>query len=225
MHYLLDFNNLYLYPLLGSALFSLKSFRLKWPAALKYFSIFLWVTVLGEVLAHAWKLGLHHTPYWNYSPHNHWIYGAFISVRQLFLLFYFHELLESSLIRKAIRWSVFPFVAFAAANYFFIQGPHQFNHYTLIVAHFVAVVLSVAFFKQLLTLTVPTNLGRSAETWIAMGVFLYHSGTLPTFIFMNYLNETNQALSTSMFRINDVLNILTYSFYIIAFLCKPHSRK
>lgn len=209
--------------MLLSALLSLKSFRLRWPAAMRYFSVFLWVTVAGEAFANAWPEGLHQV--WNYSINNLWIYNALLPVRHLLLLVYFYELLDSAMIRKIIRWSVLPFLAFALVNYFFMQGPHAINSYTMILANLITVFLTVVFFDRLLNHEPVIRLSRASEVWIAIGTFIYHSGALPVFIYMNYLIARNQGLASSLLTINDILNVLMYSFYLIAFLCKPHFQK
>ena len=225
MRKLLSYKYIYLIPLLASAIFSLRSFRLKWPKPFRIFSIFLWTTFLVEAFAIAWKWGLCKTGPWNFSPNNVWIYCAFITIRHLFFLAYFHAILENELVKKIIRWSVVPFLVFAVLNYFYIQTPFDANTYTMIIANSFTIFLVLIFFQEILRSKKIIRLGQSTQVWIAFGTFIYYSGTLPLFIFFNYLMKYSPGAFSSYYQINDALNIIMYTSYLIAFLCKPHSLK
>lgn len=225
MHRLLSISYTYLIPLLLSAVFSLKSFRLKWPGAFRIFSVFLITTFFIEVFAIAWKWELYDTTWWHYSRSNHWIYGAFIMIRQLFFLAYFHKIIDSPEVKKMIRMSVVPFVVLATINYFVIQTPHTVNLYTIIVANTITILLVLLNFRQILNEKRIINLAASTEVWIAVGTFMYYSATLPLFILFEYLTKEQPKVANSYFIINDALNVLMYTFYLISFLCKPHSLK
>lgn len=225
MHRLLSFTYLYLIPLLLSAVSSLRAFRWKWPKHLQAFSFFLILTVIVEAFALTWKWG----KYWlldeNYKSNNHWIYGAFITVRHLFMLYFFYHILESSKHRKIIRVSVIPVLIFNIINYIFIQSPFEANSYSLIITNLITIFLCLIFFIQVLKNERIIPLSQSAEVWIALGTFLYYAATLPLFIFFNYLQQIKSPIFNSYLYINDAMNVAMYSLYLIAFLCKPHSLK
>src|SRR5258706_11384543 len=108
MHKLLSYSYIYLIPLLLSAIFSLKSFRLNWPKPYKLFSIFLCLTLIVELFAISWKWYLFKTDYWNYSKSNLWIYNAFLLISELFLLLFYYGVLISPTLKKMIRVSIIP---------------------------------------------------------------------------------------------------------------------
>ena len=215
---------LYLIPIALGAILGLKSFTLKWPWPFRIIAVFLWCTLAVETFAIAWKLKLYHTAYWSYLQDNLWIYNAFIPVRHLFLLSFFYAILASPLTKRLIILSVIPFLCFAIVDYFFIQTPHEINSYTFSLANIITVLLSLNFFYQILKDKEIITLSASPQFWIVLGTFMYCSGTLPLFLFLNYLNK-RPAIADSYFRINDALNILMYTLYLISFLCKPHSLK
>jgi hypothetical protein len=223
MRRLLDLNLLYLIPLLLSAVFSLRVFMRKWPKLFKVFSIFLWITAFFEFFAVAWVFWLHKKFGFNY--YNHWIYGALITIRHLFLLYFFFNILNTPSIKKLIKQSVIPVVAFAIINYAFIQTPFALNSYTMIITSLITILLCMAFFYQILKDERIIELSKSTEVWIVSGSFLYYATTLPLFIIFNFLVKENALLMSSFYRINDLMNLIMYSSYIIAFLCKPHSPK
>ena len=207
-----------------SAVSSLRAFRRKWPKPFRIFSIFLLITVLVEVFVIAWvKLGLNEK--FGFNRNSHWIYGVFITVRHLFLLYFFYKILNSPSIKKLIKQSVIPVVAFAIINYAFIQSPLRLNSYTIIITNLITILLCLAFFYQILKNERIIALSKSTEVWIVSGTFLYYAVTLPLFIIFNFLVRQDSPLTSSFFRINDVMNVIMYSSYLIAFLCNPHSPK
>ena len=225
MHRLISFAYIYLIPLFFSAIFSLKAFRLKWPKPYTIFSIFLISTLCVETLAIAWKWGLCSTAWWHFSPSNLWIYNGFVIIRHLFILGFFYGIIPSLLLRKLILGSVIPFLLFAVANYVFIQKPDNVNNYTIVLANTITILLVLGFFYQLLKDKQIISLRRSTPVWISFGAFLYYSGTLPLFIFFDYLLKHHLSMALSYLYINDGLNIIMYTSYLISFLCTPHSLK
>jgi hypothetical protein len=194
-------------------------------APFKIFSVFLLLTFTIEAFAISWKWGLCKTTYWNYSQSNLWIYNAFLMIRHLFFLAYFYEIITINRLKKIIGFSVIPFLVFALFNYLVIQTPHNVNNYTIILANTITILLTLVFFYQVLNDKKIIKLYSSTEVWIALGTFIYYSGTLPLFIFFNYLIKEHYSMALSYFYINDILNIIMYTFYLISFLCKPHSLK
>lgn len=225
MQRLISYNYLYLLPLLFSAIFSLKSFGLKWPKPYKVFSAFLVVTLLTEVVAIGWKWYWHETRWWHCSKHNLWIYNSMhIFLFGLFSHFYY-LMLYPSIMRKLIGYLAPLLIVFGWLEYFFLQSPNAMNHYTLVITNVFCLVLSLAFFRQVLNEDAIVKLTRYPMVWISLGAFIYCSGSLPFFIFFNYLFKAYPTMALSMLYVNHALNIIMYTLYSIAFLCNPHFRK
>jgi hypothetical protein len=225
MQRLLSFNYIYLIPLFLSAIFSLKSFRLKWPICYKIFSLFLISTFLIEALAILWKWYIHRTAFWHFSPSNMWIYNGFTIIRMLFYSWFFYLILTDQKVKKLLL--VVTIISFVTAvlNYALIQTPHYVNTYSIILTNGLIILLTLAFFHQLLADSQVIKLQRHPGVWIALGSLLYYSGSLPFFIFFNYLLSHHYTLAQSYLYINDVLNIIMYSCFIITFLCRPQIQK
>lgn len=225
MNKLLSPEYLYLIPLVASAWLSLRSFRYHWARPFKRFSFLLLFTCLVEFFAIFWKYNFYSTDFWEYEPSNFWIYNVLVSVRHLLLLSYFIGFMTTKLEKRWINWSIPPFVLFAIANYAFLQTPHLVNTYTITIANSITVLLTIYFFRMVLHHKEVIRLTSSSEVWIALGTFLYYAGTLPFFVAFNYLITEKPAIVSSYLMINDVLNLVLYTSYAIAFLCKPHFLK
>jgi len=217
---------MYLIPLFFSAVLSLRVFfGSRWPRPFRYFSIFLLLTLSVEVFAILWKWGLCKTAYWNYGTSNLWIYNAFLPVRYLLLLAFFHGIITLPRVRQAIRFVAAPFFLFSFLNYFLIQKPHHADTYTIICWSTLTIVVCMVFFLAALRGKNLVHLGRTSEIWIWLGTLLYHVGTLPFFIFFDFLINEHYDMALTYFHINDALNIVMSLSYLISFLCRPYYQK
>lgn len=218
---LLKYEYLYLLFLLLSAIFCLRSFRQKWPKPYRLFAVLVIVSLLTEVLAISWKWYLHEMFTWNYSKNNFWIYNIFITIRLGMLLSIFYQVLNASPIRKAILYAGPVLVLFGMVNYLSIQGPYQYNTYSLIFAHIPIIILCLSYFRQLLEENGIIVLHKEPLIWMTLGTFMYHAASLPFLIMLGFLNMQQSDLSLLYLPINDTLNLIMCSSYLISFLCKP----
>jgi hypothetical protein len=216
---------IYLIPMLLSAILSLVVFRKKWPQPYPVFSIALICNLSVELFALLWNLYLHNTRWWHFTPGNLWCYNFYLLPQYLFYLYFFYKVIRNKKIKKNILLFSGFFTLFALANYFLLQKAHQTNSYTMIAGYIAVIVLCIHFFNQTSSEKEAVELAKSPAIWISSGLLLFNLCSLPCFIFTNYLNIKNPALSLSLFYVVQVLNIITYSFYSIAFLCKPHFQK
>lgn len=217
---------LYLIPLTVSAIISIKALMKGWANPFKWFCVFLLVTMGVEWIAVGWKLFFHQGAYWNFPKSNLWIYNLYIIPEYLFYLVFFCQVIDNKRIKKILLPFGLIYLLFGLINIGFIQGLLKLNTYTIILGGLIAVVLSSAYFVQELNRKNPEMVHKHPLFWISAGVLVFHSVSLPNFIFMNYLSRTNLPLAIALFNILLVLNILMYSFYLIAFLChKPIPKK
>ncbi|CAM1339208.1 conserved membrane hypothetical protein [Tenacibaculum aestuarii] len=222
---LVNYEYIYLVPVVLSAIVSVRSFIWNKEIYFRLFSILLLLTILVELFAISWKLELHQTKYWNYSRSNLWIYNAFLSFRHVFTLLFIYFIIETPQLKQMIKWSIIPFILFFTLNYVFVQTPFYVNSYTIILSSIILVVISVAYFKQILEETKIIKLSIKPEFWICLGGFIYYTGTLPFFILFNKLITTSSSYLNSFLFINDTLNIVMYSMYLIGFLCLHQNQK
>jgi len=216
---------LYLIPLTIGALISLRAFVKGWAKPFRWFSVFLLATMLVEWIAVCWKLFLHQTPYWDLPKSNLWIYNIYIIPEYLFYIVFYCKVLEQHRLSKIALPLGISYFIFGLVNLVFIQGIAQLDTYTIIFGGVLVVILSAMYFLQELKRKIPIAVQTQPLFWISLGAFLFHSVSLPNFIFINYLSRTNLPLAIALFNILLVLNILMYSFYLISFLCHNPIRK
>jgi hypothetical protein len=225
MQRLLDYRYLYLIPLSLSAALSLRSFRLRWPAPYKLFSIFLLSTLLVEALAISWKWWLYKNTFGDYTRSNLWIYNAFLVIRHILYLGFFYYVLDNPTLKKIILYAVIPFFVLGIVNYIYIEKPNTVNNYAFLTSNIIIIVLSLCLFNQLLKNKDMIRFKTDPTAWIALGTFIYHSASLPIFIYFNYLLNGYSSLMDSFLFINDSLNIIMYTLFLTAYLCNLQSQK
>jgi len=179
------------------------------------------VTLLTEVAAIGWKWYWYNLFAITYTKNNIWVYNVFVSIHLGLSFAIFYAVLNNRLYKKAIAVLILPFLLFGLLNYIWIQGPFVYNTYTVIPARIAVIALCIAYFKQLLEEPKVIALRKEPLVWVAIGTFLYLSVTLPYFLMFRFLNTQNIDLSLLFLTINDTLNLILCSCYLISFLCKP----
>ncbi len=225
MQKLISTNYIYLIPMLAAALVSLRCFVRRWPTPYRQFSVFLWLCLIVESFAIAWKWYLHKGSTWSYSQANVWIYDLLGIIRFLFFIGFYYQLLTSSGIKNLIRKLVIPLAILSIPELFLINMVKEPNAFTIVGANLITVLLCLAFFRQVIRDTEIVNLKNNPAVIISTGTLLYYSATTPLFMYLTLLNNTSHTLSASFFNINHVFNIIMYSLYLTSFLCKPSFQK
>lgn len=220
----LDITYLYYVPYVLSAIFSLKSFWLKWPKHLRTFSVFLCVTLAFEILGDFWKWGLHRS--FSALNHNIWILNIGMIVGRSILLFYFYNLLSSARLKKIIANLIPVYFFFGLINYFFIQTPQAVNTYSIIPGSVLVVFLCICHFIELASASEIFKLNKLPEFWISTGTFIYYLASIPFIIGFDFLVQQKEApyIIKDFMKYNDHFLFTMYTLYLIAYLCRPHPK-
>lgn len=83
----------------------------------------------------------------------------------------------------------------------------------------------VLYLLELYRKDVIVILNKNPHFWISIGNLIFFSGCMFIMGFSNYLRGNNHALYARLVYINYFLNLLLYSLYIKAFLCKSETKK
>lgn len=220
------FYQIYLIPLLLGALASIRAFRMQWPRPYRWFSIFLFVSLIVELFAVFWNNWLYKQFPVTYSASNHWIYNLFIFPEYLFYIFFFQQTCGYKLFtRKRAFLFMAAYTLWGLANILYVNGLYRYSAQTMVVSGITMVVLTSGYFISLLRSNKLVKLYREPLVWISIGAFIYHLCCIPYFTFFNYLNKVNLPLSLSLYQILTVLCCFMYSSYTIAFLCRKNFQR
>jgi|GEM_PF-683829 len=214
--------HIYLIPMLLAAVVSLRVFIEKWPAPYRIFSALLFATLIIEFGAIFWMWDLYKMFAGKYNNWSVWIYNAGLMVRLILLLWFYHNIITSVRVQKLIRW-------IGGLALLLLIGIYTRWTHTIFVGYFltfnsIMMLLPFLYFRQLLKNDEIIKLQKDPAVWISIGVLASGMINLPVFTFMDYLIKTNTEEALRSFYYNDALNILTYTLFLIAFLCKPQPK-
>lgn len=219
--------NIYLIPMLISAIFSLKAFRLKWPLAYRIFSIYLFIALITDVLGTLWRVYLFQFKEWTPfgAEYNSWILTFSIAPQYLFLMAVYYEVLKSKKIKKAIHFIAIGFTFFVIINFTFGQGIKAINSLSHLIADAIMLLLVYFYVEQLRTQNELVKLTEQPMIWISLGVFIFHLLNIPLLYCLDYLYHSNKATAVSFMQFYRLIIFLTYTLFIKAFLCPTPRRK
>lgn len=202
-----------------SAIFCLKAFRQKWPKHYRLYAYLVIITLLTELIAVSWPYELYKV--FRSPQSNFWIYNLFIIIRFGLLSSIFYFTLNRSIIKKILPSAAIGILITGILDYTLIHGPFQYNTYSLISTHVGTITLCLFYFQQLLQEKGIIVIHKEPLVWMALSIFLYHAVTLPFLMMLGVFNINNIQLAILFFPINEILNFLLCSCYLISFLWKP----
>jgi hypothetical protein len=192
------------------------SVRKRGPIYLRLFPFFLLVTLATELWA--WRLFL-------YGHSNAALYNFLSVTAVLFYLNVVREECHSPKAKKVILWAMIMYAIVSLSNIFFVQKIHVFHTMTYSLGCLVIVVTSLYYFYELFQVPRSIDLKREPSFWIVSGLVFYYVCTLPILGAFNYLYTFPDVISTSIEQIITILNVLLYSLFAIAFLCRINFKR
>lgn len=192
------------------------SFRRGTPLYLRILTGFLLYTLSNEFVAgYLWEQELSTTFLYN-------IYNIVNSSCYLFILFSF---IEDRRVRKIAAYVLVANFVFSLLNLFFFQGlTERFNTITFALSSLLVIILCVYYFLELFRLRRYVNLVREPSFWITVALIFYFPCSFPLIATSNMMLELPQIIMNNLSALLQLMNILLYSLFTIAFLCKIRER-
>ena len=180
------------------------------PYYLKYFSIFLLLTLVIESSSfYLWYMG----------KTNAKLYSYFTIFEFSFYLFILRLIIENKRVRKIIGYSLMSYLVVSLFNILFIQT-EGFHSITYSLGCLLIVSFCIYYFFELFQSTHSVNLAREPAFWICSGLLFFYTCTFPLMGLWNHLHGLPGIILRNLFAVLQVLNVLLYSLFSIAFLCR-----
>jgi hypothetical protein len=195
---------------------SLISFRLDFSYPLKMFSVLLGLTIVVECIS-VTMVKFHHSnvPLYNvFMLLEFWAYG-----------YYYRRMIDSARVRKMINVFLWLYPVFWAIVVFFIFGINTWNSYVIVAGSFFTILFSAIFYYQLFTHAELVRLDISPGFWIATGLIIFYTFNLPYMGTLNFLAKNYLSLAIKLLYVLKILNIIMYSIFIYAFLCRINTKR
>lgn len=129
------------------------------------------------------------------------------------------------LYRRRISWPnknriaavvIVPFQLFGLVNLFFIQGITKYNSYTLVLASFLFIVISITYFFILIRELPTESISRLPMFWINSAVLIFYSGTFVIYLSADYLAHVLKNNMVATWLVHNFLGVIYYSILCYA---------
>jgi len=197
---------------------SLLSFRLNYPRHLKIFSLILGCDFLGEILSN------YLLAYFGLRS-NVPVYNFVMLIEFLVYGIFFLMIVKRKSVRKIIVIYLILYTLFWFVSVFFVFGLWHWNSYAIIAGGLSTICMAAFYYYQLFTAEQLQRLDKSPEFWISTGLIIFYACNMPYFGMLNVLTKNFPTLAEKQLILLQVLNILEYSLFTYAYICRIPIRK
>lgn len=183
-----------------------------------YLRLFPWFLVLTAV-------GVGSISYLSYrGMHNLVVFNLLTIFQVSFYFFVLYRLLNNRIAKKAALYLIFLYPLAAAYDLLFVQKGN-FHSITYSLGGLLVVTLCVFYFLELFQRQQAGNLLRRPDFWICSGLLVYFTCTFPIYGLLNFLIRTSPFILKNIGNLFTLLDILLFTSFAIAFLCRLRTRK
>jgi len=186
------------------------------PLYLKIFPVFLLLELVFEY--EAFQMAHRH-------QNNLFLYNIIMIIEFSFYFFFFYSVYRLSAAKKTVLFLMAGYLAGALINIFFIQGMKVFHTYSFMIGCLLVIAGSIYYFLQMFRYPRTGSIMRDPAFWIASALLFYYACVLPVYGVLNYISSMSRYFNHTMKFIINFMNILLYSLFTLAFLCKLSIRK
>ena len=154
---------------------------------------------------------------------NYLLYNInYLIISTVLTLFLYYKMLEmNARVRQVFLMVAILLIIFLLLNICFMQGPHSFNTYSLIVIELTNIILScIVLFQLVFSTSTSKNLFTEPYFWINTGTLFFTLGTIVLFGLQQYIlkNEIKLNDKSLYYALAPILNIFLYSAWGYGFL-------
>ena len=156
------------------------------------------------------------------------------SVTMLFIIFtafefvYYLFIISCSIhnvkVRKLLWWLIAIYPVLVTINRAFIQTA-TFHTITYSIGCLLVVAACIYYFFELFQITNSVSLIKEPPFWICSGLLFFYCCTFPLIGLWNQLRGLPEIILENLNAILQLLNVLLYSLFSIAFLCRVRFRR
>jgi len=161
----------------------------------------------------------------NYKP-NAWLYN-YSSVTEIsYYLWLIGKMFNNRRIYKSFVIIILLNGILSLLNIIFIQGKSGFHSITFGIGSLLLIAACGYYFYRLLQYPKEVSLVKQMEFWICTAILFSFGCGFPIFCMNNfYANKISEAIWPIISALNKIINIVFYTLFIVAFLCKMDFRK
>jgi len=148
------------------------------------------------------------------------LYNIFTTFEFLFYIYTIRQFIHHPIAKKIFIYIIVVYGLAAFINIFFIQGIMVFHTITYAAGCLVVVFCAVYYFFEILFRPTPVTLVRMPDFWICSGLLFFYAVSFPIYGFTNFVMSLPHTLLKNFNLFIQILNIILYTMFSIAFLCR-----
>ncbi|OIR08299.1 hypothetical protein GALL_94670 [mine drainage metagenome] len=153
------------------------------------------------------------------------LFNIFTAFEFMFYLWVIREVIRNRKAKKVMLFILLIYPLTALINVFFFQGKHGFHSFTYALGCLLIVISCIYYFYELFLIPYSVNLLRQPSFWICTALLFFYAFTYPIYGLSNLMMSLPKTILINLERIVYLLNVLLYSMFSIAFLCRIKIRK
>ena len=153
------------------------------------------------------------------------LYNIFTTIEFIFYFWMLHYIIKNRFAKKLLLHSLWLYPLLVILNKLFLQQGLQFHTITFSLGGILIVMATIVYFLELFHFDKPVNLVREPSFWICSGLLFFYACTFPLYGLINFLRDPSNIIIKNIASILAIVNILLYSSFIIAALCRIRTRK
>jgi hypothetical protein len=128
-------------------------------------------------------------------------------------------------VRQILLYCILGLPLIFLVNIFLVQKSEVFQSITYSLGCLLIVAACIYYFWELFQNKNYINLVREPAFWICSGLLFYSTCSFPVYALLNFMNNISHAVVLDIVIIADLVYILLYLSFTIAFLCRLRPRK
>lgn len=157
----------------------------------------------------------------NHGHLNYWLFNYATTAQICFYTWFASSTyLEKKMYKKTLWINLF-FVLIAIVNIVFFQGKKHFHTITYGLGSLIIIAACIYYYYELFLYPNDKKLFKQADFWVVTAILFFYVCGFPLFVLNNiYFTKVAMSIWPIIAAISDCINILFYSLFIVAFLCK-----
>ena len=183
---------------------------------LKVFPIYLFITMMVEMITFRLSAQGRRTII---------IYNLFSVFEFMFYFFVLRCIITNKKIKKAINFIMLFYPLLAALNFLFLQKNSSFHSMSYTLGCILIIALCIVYFIDIFQHPQAISLLKIPAFWVCTAIMFSYCCTFPFFSLLNYFESVPKIIYRNIRWILAVINILSYTLFTIAFLCRIRIRR
>ena len=152
-------------------------------------------------------------------------YNPLTTIEFVYYLWMIRTIITNRIAKKVFLSLIIIYPIAAGINIFFFQGRTGFHVSTYSFGCLMIVTCCIYYFYELFLIPHSVNPLSQSSFWICTGLLFYYAFTYPMFGLVNLITSLPLVIINNIGNIIYLLNVLLYSMFSIAYLCRIRIRK